>query len=202
LLPNPDKIGEHGHRPAMPYADVPQFMQKLKDAEGIAVNALAFTVLTASRTSEVIGATWDEVDFDAKVWTVPAERMKMAKAHDVPLSDEAITILRQQETKRRPRQTQLTVFYPARPQGCAGFFQTPVPDFSVFPGRTPDKPLSLPALAKALGRMGGGEFTVHGFRSSFRDFCGDSGVDFEIAEASLAHAIGNSASRAYLRSTK
>src|SRR5215475_1461416 len=74
LLPNPDKIGEHGHHPAMPYRDIPQLMQKLKGAEGIAVNALMLAILTVSRTNEVIGATWDEIDLD--VWTIPSGRTK------------------------------------------------------------------------------------------------------------------------------
>jgi integrase len=120
---------------------------------------------------------WDEIDFDAKVWTVPAERMKMGKAHDVPLSDAAVAILREQEAKRRPKQAH------------------------VFPGRTPGQRLSDPVLAQTMRRMGGETYTVHGFRSAFRDWAGDHGVDFEIAEACLAHAIGNSVTRAYLRSS-
>jgi integrase len=177
LLPNPDKTGKHGHHAAMRYADVPAFMARLKDAEGIAVNALALAVLTAARTNEVLSLQWDEVDLDAKVWTVPAERMKMGKAHDVPLSDAAVAILRAQEAKRRPKQAH------------------------VFPGRTPGQRLSDPALAQTMRRTGGGESTVHGFRSAFRDWAGDRGVDFEIAEACLAHAVGNSVTRAYLRSS-
>jgi integrase len=177
LLPNPDKIGEHGHRAAMPYADVPAFMVRLTGAEGIAVNALALAILTAARTNEVLSLQWDEVDLDAKVWTVPAERMKMGKAHDVPLSDAAAAILREQAARRRPKQAH------------------------VFPGRTPGQRLSAPVLAQTMRRMGGGAYTVHGFRSAFRDWAGDRGVDFEIAEACLAHAIGNSVTRAYLRSS-
>jgi integrase len=177
LLPNPDKIGEHGHHAAMPYADVPAFMATLRDAEGLAVDALMLAVLTAARSSEVINMQWDEVDLEAKVWTVPAERMKMGVKHDVPLSEAAVAILREQEAKRRRKQTH------------------------VFPGRTPGKPLSDPALAQTMRRMGGGTYTVHGFRSAFRDWAGDHGVDFEIAEACLAHSIGNSVTRAYLRSS-
>jgi hypothetical protein len=86
LLPHPDKIGNHGHHAAMPYAYLPAFVAKLKDAEGIAVNALMLAILTAARSVEVIGATCDEIDLDAKLWVVPAERMKMRVEHHVPLS--------------------------------------------------------------------------------------------------------------------
>jgi integrase len=177
LLPNPDKIGEHGHRAAMPYADVPAFMAKLKDAEGIAVKALMPTILTAARTSEVLSMTWEEVDLDAKRWTVPGERMKMGVQHDVPLSDAAVDLLRDQLAAHLPKKTH------------------------VFPGRSPGKRLSDPALAQTMRRMGGGEYTVHRFRSAFRDWGADHGVEFEVAEACLAHAVGNSATRAYLRTT-
>ena len=94
----------------MPYADVPAFMAKLRGAEGIAVKTLEFLILTAV---EVIGATWDEVDLDAKVWTIPGERMKMGVEHRVPLSDAAVTILRDQLAARRPKQAH--VFPCARP---------------------------------------------------------------------------------------
>jgi integrase len=177
LLPNPDKIGNHSHHAAMPFADVPAFMAKLKDADGIAVNALMLTILTAARTSEVIGMQWDEVDLDAKVWNVPGERMKMGVKHDVPLSDAAVELLRRQLATRRPKQTH------------------------VFPGRSPSKPLSDPALAQTMRRNGAGAYTVHGFRSSFRDWAGENEVDSEVAEKCLAHQIGNSVTRAYFRTT-
>jgi integrase len=180
-LGDPDKLAQTlGHRrnhAAMPYADVPAFMAKLKDAEGIAVKPLMLTILTAARTSEVIGMQWDEVNLDAKVWTVPGERMKMGVKHDVPLSDAAVELLREQLAARGPKQAH------------------------VFPGARPGKRLSDPALAQTMRRMGGGSYTVHGFRSAFRDWAGDHGVDFEIAEACLAHAVGNSVTRAYLRTT-
>jgi integrase len=177
LLPNPKKVGGHGHHAAMPYADVPAFVAKLRGATGSVVKALEFLILTAARSVEVIGATWDEIDLDAKRWTVPGERMKMGKPHDVPLSDAAVELLREQLATRRPKQAH------------------------VFPGLRPGKPLSDPALAKRMGRMGADAYTVHGFRSAFRNWAGDSGVDFEIAEACLAHADGNSVTRAYLRSS-
>jgi integrase len=161
----------------MPYADVPAFIAKLRGASGSVVKALEFLILTAARSVEVIGATWDEIDLDAKRWTVPGERMKMGKPHDVPLSDAAVELLREQLATRRPK--------PAH----------------VFPGLRPGKLLSDPALAKRMGRMGGDAYTLHGFRSAFRDWAGDNGVDFDVAETCLAHTVGNSVTRAYLRTT-
>jgi integrase len=118
---------------------------------------------------------WDEVDFDAPTWSIPANRMKMRKPHAVPLSDAAVEILRGQ-LKARGRNAH------------------------VFPGARPTKGLSLNTLANVLRRLGAGEFTVHGFRSSFRSWCPDQGVAFELAEAALAHAPGNAVVQAYQRS--
>jgi integrase len=181
-LPDPDdlakRLGKRRHQPAMPYADVPAFIAKLKGAEGIAVEAFMLAILTAARTNEVTGATWDEIDLDAARWTVPAERMKKTHAeHVVPLSDAAVELLRGQLATRRPKQAH------------------------VFPGARPGKPLSDAALAQTLRRMGGREYTVHGFRSAFRDWAGDHGVDFEVAENCLAHVVSNKVTRAYLRTT-
>jgi integrase len=126
-LPNPDILAKQlGHRrnhAAMPYADLPAFMAKLEGATGLAVNALMLAILTAARSVEVIGMQWDAVDFDAKRWTVPAERMKMGAEHAVPLSDAAVELLRGKEAKRRPKHPH------------------------VFPGARPGKLLSSVALA-------------------------------------------------------
>ena len=119
---------------------------------------------------------WGEVDLDAKIWTVPAERMKMGVEHQVPLSDAAIAVLRGQ----------------GKTHGRNAF---------VFPSPSPREPLSNMAMAMVMRRMKVGDYTPHGFRSAFRDWAGDRGVEFEIAEACLAHAVGNSVTRAYLRST-
>lgn len=176
LLPNPDKIGERGHHAAMPYADLPAFMAKLESAAGAAAKALRFAILCASRSSEVFGMTWDEVPA-LSLWTVPGERMKMGEPHSVPLSEPAADLLRDQLARRRPKQTY------------------------VFPGARPQKPLSNMALAMTLRRLGAGQYTVHGFRSSFRDWAADRGIEFEVAEQCLAHAVGSSVTRAYLRTT-
>ena len=176
LLPNPDKIGERGHHAAMPYADLPAFMAKLESASGAAAKALRFAILCAARSSEVFGMTWDEVPA-LSLWMVPGERMKMREPHSVPLSEPAADLLRDQLARRRPKQRY------------------------VFPGARPQKPLSNMALAMTLRRLGAGQYTVHGFRSSFRDWAADRGVEFEVAEQCLAHAVGSSVTRAYLRTT-
>ncbi len=180
-LPNPDKLakrlGKRRNHAAMPYAEVPAFMAKLKGADGLAVKALMLAILTAARSVKVIGMQWDEVDLDSKRWTVPAERMKLGHEHQAPLSDATVDLLRGQLATRRPKQAH------------------------VFPGARPGKPLSSVALAMTMRRLGVGEYTVHGFRSAFRDWAADHGVGFEVAEQCLAHTVGNKATRAYLRST-
>jgi integrase len=169
------RITRGGHA-AMPYAAVPAFIKALGAAPGVGAQALAFVILTAARSGEVFGMTWEEVDLDTKVWTVPKERMKMGVEHQVPLSDAALAILRRQ-------------------------FETREKNPHVFPGAKPREPLSSMALAMTMRRLKVGEFTPHGFRSSFRDWAADHGVEFDVAEQCLAHAIGSSVTRAYLRTT-
>jgi integrase len=177
MLADPRKIGERGHHAAMPYADLPAFMAKAADEHGPAANALAFIVLTAARSGEALGATWDEIDFDTKTWAVPAARMKMGKPHAVPLSDAATDILKRQaaaKTEKGPL---------------------------VFPGSRPHRPVSPTALTMALRRLGAADFTVHGFRAAMRSWMADNGVEFELAEQCLAHAVGNAVVQAYQRSS-
>jgi integrase len=100
MLPKPKKLGARGHHAAMRYAELAAFMAQLAETEGAAASALAFTVLTVARSGETLGATWDEIDFKAATWIVPASRMKMGKPHSVPLSDAALDILLSQETAR------------------------------------------------------------------------------------------------------
>jgi integrase len=168
MLPNPRKLGERGHHPALPYADVPAFMASLSEPSNGptpgAARALMFTILTAARSGEVLNMTWDEVSFDTAVWTIPASRMKMGKEHAVPLSDSALAILRAQE---------------------AGRGNNPF----VFPGR-PQRPLSAMAMSMLLRRMKV-DATVHGMRSSFRMWAADvAHAPFEVAEQCLAHVTG------------
>jgi integrase len=174
LLPPAKKLGVRGHHAAMPYADLPAFMAKLSEINTTASRALAFTILTCARTSETIHATWDEIDFQTATWGVALQRMKMQKPHDVPLSEPALNILGDQ---------------------LAGRGKNPF----VFPGK-PRQPLSSMAMAMLMRRMGVGEFTVHGFRSAARSWMADTGVEFSLAEAALAHTVGNAVVQAYQRS--
>jgi integrase len=171
LLPAKKK-GPKRHHPAMPFAALPAFMAKLASRPGLAARALELTILTAARTSETLHARWPEFDLEEKLWTVPAERMKAGKEHRVPLSDCAVAML-----EALPR----------------------VSEF-VFPGLKPEKPLSNMAMEMVLRRMKVEDTTVHGFRSTFRDWCGEM-TDFprEVAEQALAHTVGNEVERAYRR---
>ena len=176
MLPKPKKLGVRGHHAAMPYADLPALMARLKETPGVASLALQFTILCALRTDETLGMPFDEIDFERATLSIPAERMKMRKPHDVPLSDVALAILKTQHEARGR-------------------------NAHVFPGGRPRQPLSAMAMAMLLRRMGVKDATVHGFRTSFRTWAGENGVEFETAERCLAHAVGNAASQAYNRTT-
>lgn len=172
LLPKRQKL-TRGHHAAMAYADIPAFMERLRQREAISARALEFTILTAARSGEALGARWSEFDLDAKVWTLPPARMKAGRVHRVPLSDTVCAILGEMAKIRSS-------------------------DF-VFPGTKPDKPLSIMAMEMVLRRMEA-PVTVHGFRSSFRDWAGnETGFPREIAETALAHVIGDKAEQAYRR---
>jgi len=163
-----------GHHAAMPFDDVPEFIGLLRDREAIAALALEFLVLTAARSGEVLGARWAEMDMAAKVWTVPAARMKAGREHRVPLSGRGLAILQRLGEAK------------------TGEF--------VFPGQRSDKPLSGMAMEMLLRRMKAAGVTVHGFRSAFRDWCGEAtSFPREIAEAALAHVAGDATERAYRR---
>ena len=166
-----------GHHAALPYPEIPAFMAKLGERPDISAVAIRFTILTAARSGEVYGARWSEIDLDAKVWTVPAERMKGAREHRVPLTDPTIAILTEmQETRRLFNEREF-----------------------VFAGRRPGKPLSSMAMEMVLRRQKL-EITVHGFRSSFRDWAGEAtAFPRELAEAALAHLVGDETERAYRR---
>jgi integrase len=162
-----------GHYAAMPYTELPNFMARLRVREGLAAQALEFAILTAARSGEVLGARWSEIEIEAKVWTVPPTRIKAGREHRVPLSPPALAIV---EAMGRIR----------------------VSDY-VFPGYRPGRPLGDMALHMVLKRMEI-PYTVHGFRSSFRDWCGET-TNFprEVAEAALAHVVGDQTERAYRR---
>ena len=175
VLHKPDGLTRRQHHAAMPHAHTGAFMKKLAGVDGVAARALEFTILTAVRSGEARGAVWIEIDLKQKIWTIPAIRTKPGKVHRVPLSDQTVMLL--EEMKKRA-----------------------INEF-VFPGARKGKQLSDAALAKALASAGGGAFTVHGFRSTFRDWATDvAHAPREIAEAALAHAVGDAVERAYARS--
>lgn len=183
LLPARRKL-QRGHQPAMPYTEVPAFIARLRSRKATSALALEFLILAAARVGEVLGATWEEIDFDSGLWILPAERMKAGRPHRVPLSSRALQILAEMRILR-----QATVHAPPA-HGPA----------LVFPGSGQDRPLSNMAFSQLLGRMGETGFVPHGFRSSFRDWCGEC-TDFprEVAEAALAHVVGNTVEQAYRR---
>ncbi len=155
-----------GHHEAMQYGLVPDFVARLREREAVAAIALEFLILTAARSGEIIGMTWDEVRLQEKLWTVPAARMKAGRPHEVPLSDRAVEILRR----------------------VAGL-SAQAPDEFVFQGQRRNRPLSNMAIEMLLRRMKVG-VTAHGFRSTFRDWAGDhTGFPREVAEAALVAAV-------------
>jgi integrase len=172
-LPAKTKVAKTRHHPALPYGEIPAFMEELRANGSISARALEFTILTAARTSEVIGAKWPEIDRQRAVWVVPAERMKSGKEHEIPLSRRLLDILDQ-----LPRE-----------EG----------DF-VFPGATARAPLSNMAMLELLRGIRGKGTTVHGFRSTFRDWAGDrTAYPREVIEHALAHRIKDKAEASYRR---
>ncbi|AMJ63408.1 tyrosine-type recombinase/integrase [Bosea sp. PAMC 26642] len=173
LLPKRAKL-TRGHHAAMPYGDVPAFVQDLRRRDALAARALEFLILTACRSGEVREATWAEIDLGTGIWTIPAPRMKAGRPHRVPLTDRALDIVR---ALHEVRQNDL-----------------------VFPGGRKDRPLSSNAIVSLMRRMEASQFTPHGFRSSFRDWAGESTTfPREVAEAALAHVVGDQTERAYRR---
>ena len=176
LLSKTSKIKRVKHHPALPYKQINPFIVALRKHNGSSPLALEFLILTAARTGEVVGATWSEIDLDAKVWTVPADRMKAGKEHRVPLCERAIEILTSIDS------------------GQAGS------DF-VFPGWKAKTGLSNGAMLMMMNKMQSGQYTPHGFRSCFRDWAAEEshGFQSETIELALAHAIKNQVEAAYRR---
>lgn len=184
LLPKRQKL-TRGHHAALPYDRVAEFVGALRGRDAVAASAMEFLILTAARSSEVLGATWGEIDMEAKVWTVPAVRMKAGREHQVPLSKRALAVLE----VVKPLATS--------PAKSAKFASSPI-----FPGQGRGGALSSMALAMLLRRMKVTDITVHGFRSSFRDWAGEASTfPREVAEAALAHNVGDATERAYRRGT-
>ena len=171
------KRRQNTHHAAMPWRETPEFVQRLRQADwATGARLLEFITLTAARSSEARGARWSEIDFDARVWTIPAVRMKMNRDHDVPLSDQAIALLRWMEAERTNSQF-------------------------VFVGERGKPIRNAPLWSLVQRSTGSAKATTHGLRSTFRDWCGETGIDRELAERCLAHKVGSDAENAYARSS-
>ncbi len=172
LMPRPSKVSKVVHHKALPIDDLPNFMKALRTTEGMGALALEFSILTATRSGEVRGATWDEINFDAKLWTIPAVRMKAGKEHRVPLSAAAVQLL-----EKTPR-FQNSEFVFAAIRG----------------GKISDMTISAVLRRMKIAAV------PHGFRSTFRDWCSErTAYPSDVAEMALAHTIGNKVEAAYRR---
>jgi integrase len=176
LLPKANKIKKVAHHPALPFQRIGEFIKDLRDHSGYSAYALELLILTATRTSEIIEARWEEFNLETKVWTIPAERMKAGKEHRVPLSSRAIEILEHLKTIRA--------------------------NAYLFPSSLhKDKPLSNMSLLTMMRKMPKySNYVPHGFRSTFRDWAAET-TDYsnETVELALAHTIQNKAEAAYRR---
>ncbi len=174
LLPRPSKVKSVKHHTALPFTEINKFVMSIQAQDSTSARTLEFLILTACRTGEVIGAKWDEVDWNETDWTVPPDRTKTGKQHRVPLSERAIEILKLQSEHR-------------------------LSDY-VFPGQGSNRPLSNMAMLQLLKRMNRGDLTAHGFRSTFRDWAAErTAFQNEVVEMALAHTIANKAEAAYRR---
>jgi integrase len=172
LLPKPSAVRAVKHLAALPYADVPAFLAELRLREGLGPRILEFTILTAARTGEVLRARWSEFDLASAIWVIPAPRMKSKKEHRVPLASRAVEML-----QTLPRESEF-----------------------VFPSQRSDRPFSQVVMLKTLHRMGRHDLTVHGFRSTFRDWAAETtAYPNHVVEMALAHAIGDAVEAAYRR---
>ncbi|NKE75025.1 site-specific integrase [Ochrobactrum sp. MC-1LL] len=173
LLPARQKL-TRGHHAAVGYKALPDVIAKLRQSVAVSARAVEFLALTAARSNEARSATWDEFDFENKLWTIPASRMKAARDHEVPLSDRAIEILNAQKQRAMSN--------------------------LVFEGEKGGKPISDTAMVKVFRAAGAGDATLHGLRSSFRDWAGDE-TDYprDVAEAALAHVVRDKTEAAYRR---
>ena len=179
LLPAPSKVRRVEHHAALPYAEIGGFISALRLQEGTAARALEFAILTAARTGEIIGATWGEMDLNMNVWTIPAARMKAKREHRVPLSARAFQIV---ADMKEPTEGDVLSAAP------------------VFAGLKRGRPLSNMAFLMLLRRIGRDDLTVHGFRSTFRDWAAEStNYPSELSELALAHVVSNKVEAAYRR---
>ena len=174
LLPKRSKVQARNHHAALPWVALPKFMGELANHDALSYQAIRLTILTACRTSEVLSATWDEIDTEARTWTIRGERMKGGREHRVPLSEAALAVL----------------------DGLPRVAGNP----HVFPGAKRGRPLSNLAMLMGLRRMGHGDLTMHGFRSTFRDWAAErTHYPREVCEMALAHVVASGAEAAYWR---
>ena len=174
ILPSPQKLKDRKHHSALPYGELPQFMSILSNTDGMGARALEMTILTATRTKESLGAKWSEIDLDNRVWTIPKERMKAGVEHRVPLSDQAIKVVTKMADNK-------------------------MSDY-VFPNRTSGQPMSNAGMSSVLKRLERTDITVHGFRSTFRDYVAEkTNTPERTAEAALAHKLKDTSEAAYQR---
>lgn len=174
LLPKESAVTTVQHHPALPYKELPEFMEKLRKKESFAAYALELLILTATRSNETRNACWEEFDLEEKIWTIPATRMKAKKDHRIPLSDQALRLL-----------NRMLRF------GNHGL---------VFPGQKEGQPLSEATMLQLLRRICKEEYTAHGFRSTFRDWASECTThDSNVCEMALAHTIENKTEAAYRR---
>jgi integrase len=175
LLPAPSKVADAGHHAALPWSEIGAFMVALRAMQGAGARAMEIIILTATRTSEVLNAKWSEIDLDGKLWMIPKERMKSFKEHRVPLTDAVMAVLTAVKAESK-----------------GGEY--------VFSGRKVGTPLTNMACLQTLRRMGRGDLTVHGFRSTFRDWVSETtAYPRDVAEMALAHTIEDKSEAAYRR---
>ncbi|MAI44400.1 MAG: DUF4102 domain-containing protein [Hyphomicrobiaceae bacterium TMED74] len=173
ILPRPSSIRPVQHHPALDWQEMPTFMAELTKREGVSAIALMFTILTSARSGEVRGMRWREISLNSGVWTIPADRMKASKEHRVPVAPQAVALL------GNPGEADQLIF------------GNPI---------HPSRPLSDMALTSVLRKMGRSDITVHGFRSTFRDWAGETtSFSREVIEAALAHQLKDKAEAAYAR---
>src|SRR5262249_45517549 len=182
VLPARARVRKVAHHAALPFDDMPAFLAALRDRQSMAARALEFTILTAARTGEALGASWGEIDLDGKVWRVPAKRMKAGREHRVALSEAAIAVLEM-----------------VRPLGS---MRDGKPDLAapLFPGPRRALPMSNMTMLMLLRRMKRDDLTAHGFRSTFSDWAAErTAYPREVVEMALAHAVENKVEAAYRR---
>jgi integrase len=174
ILPSPQKLKDRKHHSALPYGELQQFMNILSNTDGMGARALEMTILTATRTKESLGAKWSEIDLGNRVWTIPKERMKAGVEHRVPLSEQAMKVASKMADNK-------------------------MSDY-VFPNRASGKPMSNAGMSSVLKRLERTDITVHGFRSTFRDYVAEkTNTPERTAEAALAHKLKDASEAAYQR---